>query len=129
MEITMKLHHAFAVLVATGGFSGPVLAGESAQAPDMERFRYMVKPADVDLFFNYLRVVMKAGLEGKTPPPPPSQLSQRAYELAESLRKEGVASMDQMLEMMRQEIKESLPPPEPSDAPANNSKIPPDDRT
>jgi len=125
----MKLKQAFAMLMAAGALSGPAQAEEPSVEPDLERFRSMVKPADVDLFFNYLRDTMKAGMEGKPLPPPPPQLSQRARQLAESLRKEGATTMDQMLELMRQEIKKSLPPPPPADSPQDNSSHQPDYRT
>jgi hypothetical protein len=118
----MKMKHAFAMLAAAGALAGPVRAEEPYPVPDMERFRSMVKPADVDLFFNYLRDAVKAGMEGKTPPPPPPQLSERARELAESFHQEGAVTLDQMLEMIRQEMKKSLPPPAPrSTPPADDS--------
>jgi hypothetical protein len=125
----MKLQYAFAMLAAAGALSGPVRAEEPPPTPDLERFRSMVKPADVDLFFNYLRDTMKAGMEGKTLPPPPPQLSRRAQELAESLRKEGATTMDQMLELIKQEMKKSLPSAPPADSPQDNSTNQPDYRT
>jgi hypothetical protein len=125
----MKLPYAFAMLAAAGALSGPVRADEPPPPVDLERFRNMVKPADVDLFFNYLRDAMKAGMAGKTPPPPPPQLSHRAQELSESLRHEGAATMDQMLEMFRQEMKKSLPPPAPPQAPPEDVPNEPDYRT
>jgi len=125
----MKLQYAFAMLAAAGALSGPVLAEEPSPAPDLERFRSMVKPADVDLLFNYLRDSVKAGMEGKAPPVPPPQLSQRARELAESMRQEGATTMDQMLEMIKQEMKKSLPPPAPSTMPPEDDSHRPDDRT
>ncbi|HYP67158.1 MAG TPA: hypothetical protein VEP67_02780 [Thiobacillaceae bacterium] len=125
----MKLQYAFAVLAAAGALSGPVKAQEPSPPPDLERFRALVKPADVDLFFNYLRDSVKAGMEGRAPPPPPPQLSQRARELAESFRQEGAMTLDQMLEMIRQEMKKSLPPPEPSATPRDDCSDKPDYRT
>jgi hypothetical protein len=125
----MNLKYAFAMLAAAGALAGPVWAEEPHPGPDMDRLRSLVKPADVDLFFDYLRDTMKAGMEGKALPPPPPQLSQRARQLGESLRKEGATTMDQMLELMRQEMKKSLPPPPPADAPQDDSIDRPDYRT
>lgn len=124
----MKLQYAIAMLAAAGALSGPLLADEPSPQPDLERFRAMVKPADVDLFFNYLRDAMKAGMAGKTPPPPPPQLSQRAKELANSLRLEGATTMDQMLELIQQEMKKSLPPVPPADSPNEKPADQPDYR-
>jgi hypothetical protein len=126
----MRLQYAFAMLAAAGALSGPVKAQEASPRLDLEPFRALVQPADVDLFFNYLRDAMKAGMEGKVPPPPPPQLSRRAQELAESLQQQGISTMDQMLEMIQQEMKKSLPPPAPpADAPKDNSLNQPDYRT
>lgn len=125
----MKMKHAFALLAAAGALSAPVRADEPSVEPDLERFRSMVKPADVDLFFNYLHEAMKAGMEGRTPPAPPPQLSRRAQELAQSFKQQGGATMDQMLEMFRQEIKKSLPPPAPPSALPDDGSDKPGDRT
>ncbi len=125
----MKLQYAFAVLAAAGALSGPVKAADPPPPVDLERLRALVKPADVDLFFNYLRDSVKAGMQGKAPPAPPPQLSERARELAESFRKEGAVTLDQMLELIKQEMKDSLPPPEPPAAPPDDSLDKPDYRT
>lgn len=126
----MKLQYAFAMLAAAGALSGPVKAQETSPPLDLESFRALVQPADVDLFFNYLRDAMKAGIEGKVLPPPPPQLSRRAQELAESLQREGISSADQLLDMIKQEMKKSLPPPAPpADVPKDNSVNQPDYRT
>jgi hypothetical protein len=125
----MKLQYAFAMLAAAGALSGPVKAEETSPPADLERFRALVQPSDVDLFFNYLRDAMKAGMEGRALPSPPPQLSQRARELAESLRQEGATTMDQMLEMIKQEMKKSLPPPAPPTMPPEDDSHRPDDRT
>ncbi|MGA7950948.1 MAG: hypothetical protein WCA45_12430 [Thiobacillaceae bacterium] len=120
-------------------FAGPVLAEDKSPEPGIEQFGAMVKPADVDLFFNYLRDAMKAGMAGKTPPAPPPELQQRAQELARTFKEQGAATMDQMLQQFQEELKESLPPeprseptPEPApelapDAPDKSSQ--PDSRT
>lgn len=125
----MKLHFAFAVLAAASALSGPVQAEDASPPADLERFRDLVKPADVDLFFNYLRDAVKAGMQGKAPPSPPPQVSDRARELAESFRQEGATSLDQMLEMIKEEMKKSLPPPEPPLTPPEDSPDKPDYRT
>jgi hypothetical protein len=125
----MKLRYAFALLGVTAMLSGPARAEEPFPPADLERFRDLVKPADVDLFFNYLRDAMKAGIAGKTPPPPPAELSRRAEELTESLKQQGLSTLDQMLEMIRQEMKNSLPPPPPPAAPSDQSPDKPDYRT
>ena len=125
----MNMKSAFAMLMAAGALSSPVRAEETTVEPDMERFRSMVKPADVDMFFNYLREAMKAGMEGKVPPTPPALLSQRAQELAQSLKQQGATTMDQLLQQIQQEMKKSLPPASPSDAPKENPSNRPDYRT
>jgi hypothetical protein len=125
----MKMKYAFAMLMAAGALSGPVKAEEASPPADLERFRALVKPSDVDLFFNYVRDAMKAGMDGKALPPPPPQLSQRARELAESFRQEGATTMDQMLEMIKQEMKKSLPPPAAPLTPPDDSPDKPDYRT
>jgi hypothetical protein len=72
---------------------------------------------------------MKAGMEGKVPPSPPPQLSRRARELSDSLQQQGVSTMDQMLEMIKQEMKRSLPPPAPRSTPPADDSSKPDYRT
>lgn len=109
-------------------FAGPVLAEDKSPEPDIEQLGAMVKPSDVDLFFNYLRDAMKAGMAGKTPPAPPPQLKQRAQELAKTFKEQGAASMDQMLQQFQEELKKSLPPesgsePTPEPAPDAPDKI------
>ena len=125
----MKLQYAFAMLAAAGAISGPVRAEDASPLPDLERFRTLVQPSDVELLFNYLRDAMKAGMEGKVPPPPPAQLSRRAQELTESLQQQGVSTMDQMLELIKQEMKKSLPPPASQSAPPGDPADKPDYRT
>jgi hypothetical protein len=129
----MNMKYAFAMLAAAGALSGPVRAGEPSVEPDMERFRSMIKPADIDLFFNYFREAMKAGMDGRLPPQPPAQLSSRARELAESFRKEGSATMDQMLQQFQEEMKKALPPDLPPEttpeAPQEKPAPQPDYRT
>jgi hypothetical protein len=104
----MKLHRALAVVAAISMIAGPVFAEGAVPPPDADQLRSQVKPADVDLFFNYMRDAVKAAMEGKEPPPPPPQLSKRARELSDTFRQQGAATMDQMLQQFQEELKKSL---------------------
>jgi hypothetical protein len=104
----MKLHRALAVVAAMSMIAGPVFAEGAVPPLGADQLRSQVKPADVDLFFNYMRDAVKAAMEGKEPPPPPPQLSKRARELSDTFRQQGAATMDQMLQQFQEELKKSL---------------------
>jgi hypothetical protein len=125
----MKMKYAFAMLAAAGALSGSVRAEDPSSGADLEQLRSMVKPADVDLIFNYLREAMKASAEGRAPPVPPAQLMQRAQEVQHLLKQHGEMTMDQMLQQIQQEVRKSLPAAPHPDAPHDHSLNRPEPRT
>lgn len=108
------------IIVATSiGLCAPALAGDTVDRDALSRiepqtmFQGMVREADLELFFDYLRRALLAVAEGREAPPSP-ELEDRAAQLGSELRLRGSMlglALLNALEAEAQAMLRQTPPP------------------